>query len=345
MRVALIVRTLGRDGGTERFVHGLAGWLVAAGYTVEVWCAAVSQPIEGVVVRPLRMWGRGRTLKMLSLSRAAAGVPAGDYDLVAGFIRGGTPGLYRAGGGCHAAWRAASGRDGLADRIEERLDRAVVAAARITVVNSRMAGAELTAHYGLPPERIRLIYNGVDLARFAPDPAARSARGQRVVAFFGSGFSRKGLPVAIRAVAPLSGVRLVVIGGDPRPGRFQALAAELGVADRVSFQGRVSSPEALLPGFDAMILPTRYDPFANAVLEAMACGVPVVTSGANGAAEVLPQPWMRVADPGDVEGFAGALERTLQTEGLGAQCRAVAETLPAEGAFRELEGCMRELTR
>ena len=94
-----------------------------------------------------------------------------------------------------------------------------------------------------------------------------------------------------------------------------------------------------------MILPTRYDPFANATLEAMACGVPVVTSRANGAAEVLPEPWMSVADAGDVDGFVAALERTLQTKELGARCRAVAETLPAEGAFSKMEGCMRELTR
>ena len=94
-----------------------------------------------------------------------------------------------------------------------------------------------------------------------------------------------------------------------------------------------------------MILPTRYDPFANASLEAMACGVPVITSRANGAAEVLPEPWMSVADPSDVDGFAAALERTLQTKELGARCRAVAETLPAEGAFQKMEGCMRELTR
>ncbi|MFT5683141.1 MAG: UDP-glucose:(heptosyl)LPS alpha-1,3-glucosyltransferase [Myxococcota bacterium] len=345
MKLALIVRTLGRDGGTERFVHGLASYLLTAGHTVDVWCAAVAQPIEGVTVRPLRLLGRGRTLKMLSLSRSAATVPAGDYDLVCGFIRGGSPGLYRAGGGCHAAWLAASGRRRLADRIEERLDRATVEAAEITIVNSKMAGGDLTEHYGLSSDRIRLIYNGVDLERFVPIPDARHPSGQRAVAFFGSGFTRKGLPVAIRAVAKLNGVRLTVIGGDSRPGRFKALAAELGIADRVDFLGRQPAPESLLPGHDAMILPTRYDPFANATLEALACGVPAITSGSNGAAEVLPEPWMRVADPGDVDGFAAALERTLQTEGLGAQCRAVAETLPAEGAFQQLEGCIRELTR
>lgn len=345
MRLALVVRTLGRDGGTERFVHGLAGYLLSAGHTVDVWCASVAQPIAGVTTRPLRLRGRGRTLKMLSLARAAAMVPAGDYDLVCGFIRGGAPGLYRAGGGCHAAWLAARGTHRLADLIELRLDRAVVASARMTIVNSKMAGRDLTAHYGLPPERIRLIYNGVDLERFVPIPGATHPSGQRAVAFFGSGFSRKGLSVAIKAVARLSGVRLTVIGGDPRPGRFKALADRLGIADRVDFLGRQSAPESLLPLHDAMILPTRYDPFANCTLEALACGVPAITSGSNGAAEVLPEPWMVVEDPENVDGFTAALERSLHTKGLAARCRAVAENLPAKGAFQKLEGGITELIR
>lgn len=345
MKIALLVRTLGRDGGTERFVHGLAGHLIEAGHQVDVWCASVVQPIDGVGVRPLALRGRGRLLKMLSLSRAAARVPAAQYDLVSGFIRGGTPALYRAGGGCHATWLAARGRSGLADRIEERLDRAVVDSARITVVNSQMAGRDLTTHYGLPEARIRLIYNGVDLQRFVPRSDAVLPGKQPTVAFFGSGYTRKGLPVAMAAVARLRGVSLAVIGGDPRPQRFQRMAASLGIADRVHFLGRLAAPETVLPAAAAMILPTRYDPFANASLEAMACGVPVITSGANGAAEVLPEAWMSVADPGDVDGFAAALERALQTKGLGARCRAVAETLPAEGAFQKMEGCMRELTR
>ena len=345
MKLALIVRTLGRGGGTERFVHGLAGWLVARGHAVDVWCAAVKQPIDGVNARPLRLMGRGRLLKMLSLNRAAAAVSGAPYDLVCGFIRGGQPGLYRAGGGCHATWRSVGGHNGLADIIEERMDRAVVAAARITVVNSRMAGADLTTNYGLPTERIRHIYNGVDLVRFAPRSDARLPGDGPVVAFFGSGFRRKGLSVAMAAVATLPGVNLAVLGSDPRPVRFQKLAHKLGITDRVHFMGKVVAPEMVLSAASVMILPTRYDPFANTCLEAMACGVPVITSGRNGACEVLPEPWMTVPDPEDVGGFTVALERALQTDGLGAQCRAVAETLPAEGAFEKMAGCMRELTR
>lgn len=79
-----------------------------------------------------------------------------------------------------------------------------------------------------------------------------------------------------------------------------------------------------------MVLPTRYDPFANACLEAMACGIPVLTTSSNGAAEVLPEPWL-VCD--GVDATRAGLDRLADPTvraALGERCRAVAETLPPE---------------
>ena len=84
------------------------------------------------------------------------------------------------------------------------------------------------------------------------------------------------------------------------------------------------------------ILPTRYDPFANACLEALACGVPVITSRRNGAAEVCPYPWMSVEDPEDVAGFARALGTALDTAGLRDDCRAAAERWPHSLSFANM---------
>lgn len=347
MKLALIVRTLGTRGGTERFVFGLAKWLRDRGHQVAVWCEAVEQPLPGIRPRPLRANGRGRLWKMWRLHRAAFDIPRDQYDAVLGFVRGGEPDLYRAGGGCHAAYRRRLGRQGFADRVEERLDRAVVRGARRVVANSQMAADELQSWYNLPKEKIRLIRNGVDLERFQPGEGALPVP-QPAVAFLGSGFARKGLAVAIRAVARLTGVHLAVIGHDARAHRYHRLAARLGVDKRVHLLGASATPERLLAGAKAMILPTRYDPFANACLEALACGVPVITSGANGAAEVLPEPWMTVSDPADVEGFAIALERALQTEGLGEmkqRCRAAAERLPAGETYGALMKVVEEIRR
>ena len=339
MRLALIVRTLGTHGGTERFVHGLSAHLVAAGHAVDVWCAAAEDIPPGVQARPLAVRARGRAWRLWALHRAALRVPRDDYDLVASFVRGGQPDLYRAGGGCHAAYLARTGRWGLAEQVELALDRAVVQAARRVIANSRMAAGELQAHYGLPPERVRLIYNGVDAARFQPLTGAARAD---VVGFLGTGYARKGLEVVLGALVHLPGVRLEVAGREPHLARYQRLAARLGVAERVVWRGALAQPEAWLPGLGALVLPTRYDPFANVCLEALACGVPVVTTAANGAAELLPEAWL-VAE--GAEATAAALERALQTPSLRPACRAAAEAHPAAHAFTETAAVMEELHR
>ena len=337
MRAALIVRTLGTHGGTERFTHGLARHLVAGGHAVDVWCAAAEDTPAGVRVRRFPLRARGRAWRLWALHRAACAVPSGEYDLVFSLVRGGQPDLYRAGGGCHAAYLQRTGRWGAAEVVEARLDRAVVRAARLVIANSHMAAAELRAHHGIPEERLRVIHNGVELDRFRPLGAPR-----RVVGFLGSGYARKGLDVLLAALAQLPGVSLEVAGRERRTGRYQRLAERLGVGDRVRWLGALSEPEAWLASLGVMALPTRYDPFANACLEALACGVPVVSTSANGAAEVLPEPWL-VAD--DAHAIASAIQRALSERGLRARCRAAAEALPAQAVYEQTVSVMDELAR
>jgi UDP-glucose:(heptosyl)LPS alpha-1,3-glucosyltransferase len=341
VKLALVCRRLSDQGGTERFVLGLARWLLARGHDVHAWCAEADVAVPGLAVRPLALRGRGRIARMLSLHRASRRIPAGDYDAVLAFARTANHGLYRAGGGCHRAWVERNGWS-VADAVEVALDRRAVLSARTVVANSEMAAREIRDHYGIDHGRLQVVRNGVDLKRFRPGtgdlPVPRPA-----VCFLGSGFARKGLSTAIRAVARLPSVHLAVVGGDRRQGRWERLAQRLGVRDRVHFLGASERPEALLPAASALVLPTRYDSFANAVLEAMACGVPPITSTANGAAEVLPEPWMAIPDPEDDLAFSLALERALQSDGLAAECRRAAEARPAEGAFARMEELAQEL--
>lgn len=344
MRVALLVRRLSTHGGTERFVCGLSRWLAAAGHDPHVWCtgADAGGAGEGVTVHHLRAGGRGHTLKLLSLDRASRRIPYDDYDIVLGFVRAGRSDLYRAGGGCHEAWMAERPWR-LADEVERELDRRVVLGARRVVVNSRMAADDLLRLYGLPAERVRLVRNGVDLRRFRPDTAATLPVPGPAFVFLGSGFARKGLDTAIRALARVPGAHLAVLGTDAHEARFRRFARRAGVADRVHFLGAVDAPEEVLPAARGLVLPTRYDPSANACLEALACGIPAITSGRNGACEVLPEPWMRVADPADVEGFTAAMERALHTPGLAVVCRSAAEEWPAQRAFARMAALAEEL--
>jgi UDP-glucose:(heptosyl)LPS alpha-1,3-glucosyltransferase len=159
----------------------------------------------------------------------------------------------------------------------------------------------------------------------------------------GSGYQRKNLETALRALALVPGLGLLVLGRESRPRRWQALARSLGVADRVCFRGAVRAPEHHFSGARAFLLPTRYDPSANATLEAMACGVPPVFSGRDGASELAPEPWMVVEDPHDHEAVAMTLQRVLERPELAGRVRAVAEDWPESRCFSALEDELRAL--
>jgi UDP-glucose:(heptosyl)LPS alpha-1,3-glucosyltransferase len=187
--------------------------------------------------------------------------------------------------------------------------------------NARRVRDEIIADYGVPPERIDVLHNPVDTARFRPGrwlgtrSETRRALGlpeeTYVLLFAGSGFERKGLDTAIRAVAASGGqARLLVAGGgDQAP--YRALARDLRIEGRVVFVGRRPDIERIYAASDAFLLPTRYDAFANATTEALAMGLPAITTGMNGASEVITEgrEGFIVPIPDDVENFGLAVKR------------------------------------
>lgn len=154
------------------------------------------------------------------------------------------------------------------------------------IANSKRGRDEIVGLYGFPPERMRVIYNGVDGERFRPLPSERS-RDKYVMLFVGRGFERKGLKFCVQALAHLpENVCLRVVGkGNRRP--YHRLAGELGVNSRLSFENATPRIEEVYPQAHLLIHPAIYEPFGNVCLEAMACGLPVVTSAFNGVSEIL----------------------------------------------------------
>ncbi|MBW1880308.1 MAG: glycosyltransferase family 4 protein [Deltaproteobacteria bacterium] len=355
------MRRFATDGGTERYAVELTRWLVGRGHEVHVYCGQASVEIPGVHVHTvLPRRGRGAVGVARDLL-AARRVQRHRHDVVQAFIR--VPGctVYRAGGGAHLAWLHARGsgwrhraRTALspADHAEVWADRNALCTARIVVCNSRMAANDVCALYGISEDRVRVVRNGVDPVRFRPSPERRSAarrawgvqEGGRVALFLANGYRRKGLSVAAQAFARVSGARdrLVVMGRDAHARRILAPLGRL-LGDRLVVQGPVPRPERWLPGADATLLPTRYDSAANTTLEALASGVPPVTSGRDGNAEVVPEPALVVTEPADVAGFAAALCHAWSTPGLGARCRRATEAWPVSRNGEGLETLYREL--
>ena len=347
MNIALVHRRFTEHGGTERFLVGLARHLLGQGHVVHVYCNEVRSDLRELPLHfhHLPMVKLGQAAKVLSLWQASAAIDPGRHEVVFGFGRTIGHDLFRSGGGAHQAFLEAC-RPGWTwrpfDRLETQLDRRAVLSAKAVVTPSRVAAEDLKRCYGLPEERVRVVHNGVDSERFRPDAEARQAVRERlqlegpVLGFLGTGFVRKGLEQAAEVAREL-GLPLVVLGQDSQLARWERRFPDL------RFLGPVRAPERVLPALDVMLLPTRYEPYGNACLEAMACGVVPVTTPHNGVSEVFP-----------VEGLTGtstpelveAVERALQGgEELARRCREAAVALPRGRAYAALESLMLETRR
>jgi UDP-glucose:(heptosyl)LPS alpha-1,3-glucosyltransferase len=270
--------------------------------------------------------------------------------------------VYRAGEGCHRGYLAAMGprfhRRAAYHRLLLALERRVFARTPEIVAISRLGAREITALYGVAETRLTVVYNGVDLDRFHPENRARYRERARAeagvpaaawtVLFAGSGFERKGLATAVEALGRLDDrtSRLLVLGkGDTRP--YERLADELGVAGRVAWLGPRPDIERWYAAADAVVLPTRYEPFGNVHLEALASGVPVVTTTRAGGAEVVGRDSGDVVEPGDPGAVAAALARfrAVAPARVLADARAAAEPFTYQRQVAGFESVYRRLPR
>jgi UDP-glucose:(heptosyl)LPS alpha-1,3-glucosyltransferase len=358
-RIALVRASWNAAGGAERFVQRIAHALAAR--DVEVTLIARRWPPTGESALPagvrrleLDPFHAGRRSRDRSFARAVLEAVARErFDLVQSHER--IPGLpvYRAGDGVHSQWlaikrRSLGGWRALGDTLSAqhrallRAEREMFThpALRCVICNSEMVRDEIVRHYGVPTEKLVVIRNGVDLQRFhPPSPEERAAARARfswpaersVFLFVGSGFERKGVDAALRAFAigPLrERALLVIVGEDKRRGRYERLARRLGLAASVRFTGAQEDVLPYYQGADAFVLPTLYDPQSNAVLEAMACGLPVITTTSCGVAELLSPASGRIVEALDIPALASAmadLQDRAQARVLGAEARRAVE--------------------
>jgi UDP-glucose:(heptosyl)LPS alpha-1,3-glucosyltransferase len=228
---------------------------------------------------------------------------------------------------------------------------------RAIICNSQLVRNQIRDLFGVPNQKLHVIYNAVDSTRFSPAlaqqrDAVRSAYGlptnATVFALVGSGYHRKGVAQAVEALARLpESTRLLVVGKEKDPARYRALAVRFGVAGRVHLAGPQEDVAPLLGAVDAFVLPTLYDPLPNACLEAMAAGLPVITSNQCGAAELLAAHGAgMVCDAQDVAALAGAMTRLLDPAlraALGARARQAVLPFTAEAMAAQLVQLYRSL--
>jgi len=155
------------------------------------------------------------------------------------------------------------------------------------VANSGAASRQLESE-GVPSARISVIPNGVSLDRFAPRLAPRPVSTVLTVANLRTEKAHEILLAAAAALAPTyRALHFKIVGDGPRMNELRALAATLGIADRVSFLGHREDVPALLAEADAFVLPSRSEAFPNGAIEAMAAGLPVVASAVGGLLDLI----------------------------------------------------------
>jgi UDP-glucose:(heptosyl)LPS alpha-1,3-glucosyltransferase len=334
--IGLVRRGYSATGGAEAYLLRLASALHARGYRPTLY-AGRDWPEERWPFGPLVRLESRQPFEFARAFQQArrAGQVVLSLDRVPGCD------VFRAGDGVHAAWLQRRSRFESVWRRRFRflnlkhaallgLEQEVFKTARAAIANSRMVAKEIFHWHGFPKERIHIVPNGIGLG--VPRVSRQEARKRLeipersfCILFIGTGWERKGLRFAIEAVESLSGEVLLLVAGRGDANHYRSPC--------VRFLGTVEDLPSLFGAADVFTLPTIYDPFSNACLEATAAGLPVVTTTANGFSEILTTGVHGdIVEPGDVVALARALEawKSRDLEKTAGACRLLAESYSIE---------------
>jgi glycosyltransferase involved in cell wall biosynthesis len=206
--------------------------------------------------------------------------------------------------------------------VRAQIQRRDVRRARLIIAPSRRFAHHLSTDYGLPLDRIRVVPNPIDLDRFTPAPATERPDRPITILFVSRMSVRKGVDMVVelsRRLADLAGgVRLVAIGDRTLWSDYRPLLSELDPAVAV-YRGPVE-PRQLPDVYreaDAVVQPSKYEPFALTVGEALASGLPVVASDEVGAAEFVDRLACSVFPAGDLDAFERDVRDLVQSLSVG----------------------------
>lgn len=304
LKIAFVRRGYSPSGGAEAYLKRLASGIVDLGHEVQLIATDDWPSKEWEFGSITRLHPNSAIGFADELERNRSQIQCG---VLMSLERVWRCDVYRAGDGVHQAWlnrrrkfemplqrfvRAANRKHQDLIKLEESLFRKSGAAC--VIANSEMVKREIVDLYGYPADKIDIVRNGVPLEKFRFDPALREKSraelklksNEIALLFAGSGWERKGLRFAIEAFELCRDrkLRLLVAGrGDQRVYRPKRFFTE----EPVRFLGEVADLHPIYAAADIFILPSIYDPFSNACLEALACGLPAITTRDNGFSEIV----------------------------------------------------------
>lgn len=295
-----IVRRNSGKGGAERVAERLAKNFSDLFEVHRLWAGNIFQghEIPGVNGAPWwRSWWYTQFINQLPIYNSTSVVYSLEY--------GPNCDIYRAGDGVHrlnVLRRYGKRKSWMVNPwhwLAPKLEKNSFESARYIIANSELVKSHIVQTYPHVEDKIVTIYNGFDNTVFKTSDQSKDeirveiglpVKADKILLLSGSGFERKGLHHAINIVAKLheSGcMAYLVVVGKGNAAYVKGLINQFELKDYIIFKGVVSNIEKYYQAADLMVLLTRYDPFSNSSLEALACGCPVITTSNNGVKEVM----------------------------------------------------------
>ena len=309
-KLFIVRRESGGIGGAEKVAHR---FVKAFSKHFDAELIHAGKMINGVRIKGTKgpSW-----FKCLRFAKSAREFLGKQEDVLVLSMERGVPGtIYRAGDGVHKVWMKIKYQNSIKwafnpiNWILPKLEKISIEQSKCVVPNSLMVKAEMLEHYRISSGKIHVIHNGYDPSVYYPLEAEarlklRSKLGMDNndlnLLFSGSGWERKGLLFTLKLVS-LVKIRknkvMLWIAGVGNEARFRKISEKLAVSTNVKFLGSIKKVAKYYQTADALILPTKYDPFSNSCLEAMACGCHILTTPQNGASELLDKD--KLIDPND----------------------------------------------
>lgn len=351
MNISLVRRGFSRTGGAESYLRRLGRALADRGhkatlYSTQEWPQA-DWPY-GKLIR-LKASTPMRFAQMLQESLRSD-------EIVFSLDRVLKCDCYRAGDGVHKIWleRRAQSEPAWFHFLNRKhreileLERALLqhGGAKQVIANSHLVKKEIVSEFGYRDDKIAVIYNGLSDANFKRKPGTRAElrrdwglrESEIAVLFAGSGWSRKGLRYLLKAIKKIknANLRLLVAGTGKKP---------ISSSARVRFLGPVADMPSLYAAADLFVLPTLYDPFSNACLEALSFGTPVITTMVNGFSEIIESGvhGQIISRGDDVVALQKAIESWIEPDRRNGASQKCIELARAYSMDRNVEQTMRVL--
>jgi len=329
-----------RRGGAERYVVDLCTRMAKEGHEVHVYAEHWEEDVQGIHLHRVKTLPFPKSLRLLSFAiKATREMKSANYDVTLGVGNTLEADVLQPHGGVHWAWfwrslraydhpilwmikllgRILSPKQWASGWIEDRPYKRGNYS-RIVAI-SDMVKEDIIQRYKVPEDRITVVYNGVDIERFNPrnrryreEIRKRFGVGEEfVILFVSHNFRMKGLSYLIKALAKIKKedsfpFKLLVLGRD-RQGPYLRLAKKMGVFGEVIFGGSTDEIQKYYGAADLLVHPTFYDACSLTVLEALASGLPVITTSSNGASGIISdvQEGSVLDDPRNIQVLAGGI--------------------------------------